>query len=107
MDNFTIIYQILKTLEKAMKLEEFDKNDISAESLKIPVPLWSRIIKMMFDSGYITGVDIWQSYDCGYPKVSLIRPEITLKGLEYLNDNSIMKKIANTLKGVKEVIPGL
>lgn len=107
MDNFTIIYRILKILEKSMELEEFDKNDISAESLKIPVPLWSRIIKMMYDSGYISGVEVWLTYDCSYPKVSLTRPEITLKGLEYLNDNSIMKKIANTLKGVKETIPGL
>ena len=107
MDNFTIIYNILKTLEKAMSLEEFDKNIISAESQKIPFPLWCRIIKIMYDNNYITGVEVWETFDCNYPKVALIRPEITLKGLEYLNENSIMKKIANAAKGIKESIPGL
>ena len=107
MDNFTIIYNILKTLEKAMSLEEFDKNIISAESQKIPFPLWCRIIKIMYDNNYITGVEVWEAFDCNYPKASLIRPEITLKGLEYLNENSIMRKIANAAKGIKESIPGL
>lgn len=107
MDNFTIIYRILKSLEKAMELEEFNKETISAENFKIGIPLWSRIIKMMFDNGYITGVEIWNSFECEYPKVSLVRPEITLKGLEYLNENTLMKKIANAAKGIKETIPGL
>lgn len=100
MDNFKIIYRILKNLEKAMELEEFDKNSISAESLGIPFPLWCRIMKMIVDSGYVTGVDV-------YPKATLVRPEITLKGLEYLNENAIMKKVANFFKGIKESVPGL
>ena len=45
--------------------------------------------------------------DCSYPKVALTRPEITLKGLEYLEENSLMKKAANLAKGIKETIPGL
>ena len=107
MDNFKIIYRVLKILEKAMELEEFDKNLISAESLNITFPLWCRLMKMMVDSGYVTGIDIRNTFDCNYPKATLIRPEITLKGLEYLNDNSFMKKMANIGKGIKESIPGL
>lgn len=107
MDNFRIIYRILKILEKAMELEEFDNSTISAKSLEIPFPLWCRIMKMMVDNGYITGVDVRNTFDCNYPKATLIRPEITLKGLEYLNENSIMKKIANIGKGIKESVPGL
>ena len=107
MDNLKIIYRILRILEKSMELEEFDKESISAESLNIPVPLWNRIMKMMVDNGYVTGVDIRSTYDCNYPKATLIRPEITLKGLEYLNDNTFMKKVANIGKGIKESMPGL
>lgn len=29
------------------------------------------------------------------------------KGLEYLEENSFMKKAENTLKAVKEIIPGI
>lgn len=107
MDNFKIIYRILKILEKSMELEEFDNGTISAESLDIPFPLWCRIMKMMVDNGYITGVDVRNTFDCNYPKATLVRPEITLKGLEYLNENSIMRKIANIGKGIKESVPGL
>ncbi|WP_302804344.1 YjcQ family protein [Eubacterium callanderi] len=32
---------------------------------------------------------------------------MTLKGLEYLADNTLMKKAANILKGIKETIPEL
>lgn len=56
MDNFKIIYKILKILETAMNLEEFDKSLISAESLGLSLPLWSRIMKMLVDNNYITGV---------------------------------------------------
>lgn len=104
MDNFKIIYRILKILENAMGLEEFDKSLISAESLNLSLPLWSRIMKMLADNNYITGIEVWNSFDCNYPKVAAIKPEITLKGLEYLNENSIMKKIANAAKGIVEVI---
>jgi len=39
--------------------------------------------------------------------VALTRPEITLKGLEYLEENTLMKKAANLAKGIKDTIPGL
>ena len=32
---------------------------------------------------------------------------ITLKGLEYLEENATMKKAAALLKGIKETVPGL
>ena len=33
--------------------------------------------------------------------------EITLKGLEYLQENSIMQKIYKAAKGVKDITPGM
>ena len=107
MDNFKIIYKILKILEKAMSLEEFDKSLISYEKLNLPLPLWSRIMKMLVDNGFVTGIDVWNSFDCDYPRVAIVKPEITLKGLEYLNENTLMKRIADTLKGIKEITPGI
>ena len=41
--------------------------------------------------------------DCGYPKVALTRPELTLKGLEYLEENSLMRKAADLAKGKVEI----
>ena len=105
MDNFKIIYKILKVLEKAMDLEEFDKNSISRERLELSEARWCRIMALIAEEGYVKGVEVWNSFDCEYPRVRVVRPEITLKGLEYLEENTFMKKAAEMAKGIVEVIP--
>ncbi|MGL4108327.1 YjcQ family protein [Clostridium sp. LP20] len=105
MDNFKMIYKILKILEKSMDVEEFDNKSISKERLELSEARWCRIIAILVKEGYITGIDVWNAMDCPYPRVAVIRPEITLKGLEYLNENSIMKKAANLAKGISDIMP--
>lgn len=100
MDDFRIIYKILRILQNSMDLEEFDRNSISAEALGLSVPKWSRLMAMLLKEGYITGGETWNAMDCGYPRVALSRPEMTLKGLEYLEENSLMKKAADLAKGI-------
>ena len=107
MQDFRIIYKILRILQKSMDLEEFDKENLSAEQLMLSKPHWCRLMAILVNEGFITGVHVWKSFDCNHPKVLLVRPEITLKGLEYLEENSTMKKIANIAKGIEDVIPGI
>lgn len=104
MDNFKYIYRILKILEKSMDLEEFDMELIGYKELDISKLRWSRIVSMLKEQEYIQGIDVWYSLDQDYPRVKLVRPEITLKGLEYLNENSMTKKVHNAAKGIKELI---
>ena len=99
MDDFRTIYKILRILQKSMDLEEFKKNSISAETLGLSIPKWNRIMAMLLNEGYISGGETWNAMDCGYPKVALTRPELTLKGLEYLEENSLMRKAADLAKG--------
>lgn len=108
MDNFTIIYKILKSLEQAMDYDEFDTNTISHVRLNISYQRREKILIMLAKSGYIDGI----IYDqCGGDYCAHIEepiaPVITLKGLEYLSDNTLMKRAANVMKGIKEVVPGL
>ncbi|MDD7740681.1 MAG: YjcQ family protein [Fusicatenibacter sp.] len=100
MDDFRIIYKILRILQNSMDLEEFDRNSISAEALGLSVPKWSRLMAMLLKEGYISGGETWNTMNCGYPRVVLSRPELTLKGLEYLEENSLMKKAADLAKGI-------
>lgn len=100
MDDFRTIYKILRILQKSMDLEEFKKNSISAETLGLSIPKWNRIMAMLLNEGYISGGETWNAMDCGYPKVALTRPELTLKGLEYLEENSLMRKAADLAKGI-------
>ena len=59
---------------------------------------------MLLKEGYITGGETCESFDVSYPKVKLSRPEITLKGLEYLEENSLMKKAGEMLKEVIHIV---
>ena len=104
MDNFKIIYKILKILEKAMDAEEFDNQLISYETLGISKIRWSKIMKMMIDNGYIEGIRNIEYDGATSPIIKMINPTITLLGLEYLEENSLMKKAADLAKGISNII---
>ena len=104
MEQFKQIYRILSILHKAMDLEEWDSKLLSPEALGISLPMWSRLMAMLLKEGYITGREEWGTFDVGNPKVKLMRPEITLKGLEYLEENGLMKKAGEMLKEVIHIV---
>ena len=104
MEQFNQIYRILSILRKAMDLEEWDSKLLSPEALGISLPMWSRLMDMLLKEGYIIGREEWGTFEVGYPKVKLMRPEITLKGLEYLEENSLMKKAEDMLKEVIHIV---
>lgn len=103
MDNFKIIYKILRLLEESMDYDEFDTGLLSPELLGVSENRMNAILIMLQDEGYISGI----IYRKGLNGVKLNKPVITLKGLEYLEENSTMKKVAGLLKGIKEAVPGL
>lgn len=104
MKDFKVIYKILKAFEKAMDLDEFDvERAITAQSLGISENRLKAIFKMLLKEGYLDG-GIFVNC-CGIQGIKWDEPAITLKGLEYLQSNSFMKKAANLAKGVSEVIP--
>ena len=108
MDNFKVIYRILKALEANMDCSDIDISAFSHERLGITRERWEQLLIMLQESGYIKGVQYTQSLSYDKPYIcEPIKPRITLLGLEYLSENATMKKVANALKGIKEVIPGL
>lgn len=94
MDNFKVIYRILKAFERSMDQEEFNTDLITPEQLEISNSRWKKIMKMLSDEGYLDGVIVIET-NTGDLIVKLKNPAITLKGLEYLNENSFMKKEGN------------
>ena len=103
-NNFTIIYKILKALEQSMDYEEFDSDLISPEVLGVTKERRDKLLVEMQNEGYISGLCVKQ-YLRGNTIVKIQRPEITIKVLEYLSENSMMKKAANLIKGIAEIIP--
>lgn len=104
MDNFKAVYKILTALEKAMDLPEFDISQVGPEALGVTQERWNRYIEMMADLGYIKGITLRKDITGG-TLVEAGNARITLKGLEYLQENSIMRKLYNTARGITELIP--
>ena len=101
-DMFKSIYKILTALEKSLDVEEFDIKLIDHEALKISKTRWIAYMEMLIDEGYIKGYQIKHSI-YGETMTSG-RPMITLKGMEYLQENSIMQRMYNAAQGIVEII---
>ena len=104
MDNFKAVYRILSALERAMDLPQFDIEQIGPAALGVSKERWCRYIEMMLDAGYIKGAEI-SRYITGETAVDARNMRITLKGLEYLQENSIMQKLYKAAKGIADVVP--
>lgn len=108
MDNFKVIYSILKVLDRNKGDEDFDSNLVSADTLRVPYKDWEQIMIELQRNKYIDGVMFNQTFTDKFPHIAEpITPRITLKGMEYLSENTFMKKAANLVKGIKDTIPGM
>ena len=103
MDNFKVIYKILKILEAAMDAQEFDEDLLSPSLFQISRERLDAILIMLLKDGYITGI-IPVRFG-GVSGVTFDDARITIKGLEYLAENTFMKKAANIAKGIADMIP--
>lgn len=93
MNNFKIIYKILKYLEKAMDFAETETEPITFAALHISEERWVNIMTMLLENGYISGVQQIKRYTRSNVVINTFENiKITLKGLEYLSENSMMKK---------------
>lgn len=104
MDNFKAVYRIMSALEKAMDLPAFDVQQIGHDALGVTQERWCRYMEMMADVGYIKGVET-QRFITGETSVDARDIRITLKGLEYLQENGIMRKLYKAAKGVADIVP--
>lgn len=105
MDNFKIMYKILRELEKNMGNEKFNIEDISAEKMKISFNKWEQLLILMQDEGYIKGLVLSKYLEQMYRHISEpINPQITIRGLEYLAENNFMAKAKEALRMAGEII---
>lgn len=104
MEEFRIIYRILRAIKNSMDYEEFDTAILSPEALKCSEEKRDKLLIQLQDSGYISGLRIARYLRQPAFIQGPISPEITIKGLEYLEENSLMKKAANLAKGVVDTI---
>lgn len=103
-DNFKIIYKILSILKSSLDNLKCDIDRLSPQSLNISIEKRDNIIELLLDKNLIKGVII-KKYQDGDSVLVLNDIKITLDGLEYLEENSIMKKMYKLARGIKDVTP--
>ena len=101
MDNLKIVYKILVYIEKSMDCDEFDSTFFS--TLKISENRLNKILKSMIDDGLISGFNVIPMV--GGFGIKPTDPSLTIKGMEYLQENSIMQKIKKEMKEIKDSVP--
>lgn len=101
MDTLQIAYKILHSLETGKKADYMGKI-IGPQALDVPEDKWLEVLKTLRDEGYISGVRISKDI-VGDLRVDIKEAHITMKGAEYLHENSAMQKIAKVATDVIKV----
>lgn len=83
MYNFIAIYRILSYLEQALDYDEPDMSQISSNALGLSDNRWLALLRLLEDAEYI--------------EVFGHRTRITLRGLEYLQQNSLMQRAVSLM----------
>lgn len=85
--------------------EDFNVEIISAEKMKISFEKWEQLLILMQDDGYIKGLVLPTELGKIYRHIAEpIKPQITIKGLEYLTNNLTIAKAKEMLKMAGEII---
>lgn len=107
-DYHVIVYQILAYLYTKLKEgEPVDPELLKADSnyLKINEKYWQYIIINLYNCGLITGIVITKASGRVIIVNNLENCQITPAGIEYLCDNSFLKKAREFLKDAKAIVP--
>ena len=106
-DYFVLVYKILSYLYKCLKKgrepsEEYLKP--LTKDFPIEYSYWSYIMEHIVTDGYVENIVIIP-VENSEPIIKILdNVRITPKGIEYLQDNSSMKKVAKYLKEVAVIV---
>ena len=110
-DYFLLVYRVLAYLYECVKQgQRPDPEYLTHDTKHFPVNeiYWSYVITNLCQDGYMEGIQlvpILGRKEFGIKGMADI--QITPKGIEYLQENSMMKKAAKVLKELQDLAPGL
>ena len=105
-DYFVIVSKILVYLYRKLRHEQgLDVNYIKPMSKDFPISedYLNEVIQMLVDDGYISG-NIQKAWGGVIIYVDYQNLKITNKGMEYLRDNSTIRKICEKLKDAESIL---
>lgn len=103
-DYYTIVAKVLVYLYKKYKRISIDEDYISPMTKDFPIPKeqLDETIAMMMEQNFITG-NITKAWGGDIVIVDYRSLKITPAGIDYLQDNSKIRKICETLKEAKAI----
>ena len=107
-DYHVIVYKILAYLYVKLKEGELVDPDFikpDGHLFQINEKYWEYIIETLLDKGYIRNVSIKKAWGNTTIIVNLEDIQITPEGIEYLCENTTLKKAMNYLKEIKDITP--
>ena len=103
-DMYVVMYKIICYLYDCMK--KGAAPDLAAydhRALMIPEAYWAKIMLELIDHGYVKGFVTARSYDP--PLITPTDPSVTLEGVAFAQENSMMAKARQFLVDVKASVP--
>lgn len=104
-DYFVIVYKLLKYLYDCLKSSARPKDEaLTPEFYGIEDTYWEYIIRNLYQEEYVSGVTLSRMY--GKPDYPVIQPRFTItpKGIQYLSENTMFKKIQKHVRDVISII---
>lgn len=101
-----IVYKILSYLRKCgTDGKEIDRNFFSADNLQTNERQLHTALYEAYKNGLIDGVREVNVLNCPYIQMRVMDSiHLTLKGEEFLKENSTMNKVKEFLKDIKQII---
>ena len=104
-DFFPIVYRILAALYKNLKEDKENQKDLfNHELYDVKKKFFDYILKYIVDEEFVD-TTYYKPYDNKIEFFNLSNMQITPKGIEYLNENSVMNKTKNFFQELKSSIP--
>ena len=103
-DMHVVMYKILAYLYACMKDDATpDKSMYSHKALGVNEGYWNSIMAELSRRKLVKGIDAKPMMDKDY--VTIVNPRITMEGVEFLMENSMMRKARDFLISIKAAVP--
>lgn len=104
-DMYVVMYKIIAYLYDCMKKGIAPNDEMwSCMALGIPESYWASVVSELADHRFIAGVNVIPYVDGGH-MVSIGRAEVTMEGVAFAQENSMMAKAKAFLQDAKASIP--
>lgn len=104
--SYGIIWKILNDLDLALDMDEWtpEKAGFSAERFGISENRFNHYLLMLQNAGYVDGVEVREFINEDRKAIGYQDIEITLEGIQFLLENSALRKVADAAEKLGLVV---